>query len=183
MKVDLSRYDNSWYHPGRGIITRTLWYYVNALFFINPLIPASGLKVWLLKAFGAAVGKGVVIKPRVNIKYPWNLSVGDFSWIGEGVWIDNLSEVKIGAHCCLSQGAFLLCGNHNYRTETFDLMTGNIIIEDGVWLGAYSIVTGNTVCYSHSVLAVQSVVSKQMEAFSIYRGNPAEKIRERRSED
>ncbi|PWE00225.1 WcaF family extracellular polysaccharide biosynthesis acetyltransferase [Marinilabilia rubra] len=179
MKVDLSRYDNSWYYPGRGVFVRTLWYFVNALFFVPSIWPVSSLKVRLLRVFGAKIGKGVVIKPRVNIKYPWNLSIGDYTWIGEGVWIDNLARVSIGANCCLSQDALLLCGNHNYTKPTFDLMVGEITLEDGVWIGARSVVSGNTYCYSHSVLALQSVSGGKLDAYSVYRGNPAEKVKTR----
>ena len=84
------------------------------------------MKRTLLRLFGANVGRGVVLKPRVTIKYPWKLAVGEHSWIGENVWIDNLGQVTIGNHCCLSQGALLLCGNHNYKKATFDLMVGDI---------------------------------------------------------
>ncbi len=179
MQVDLSKYDNSWYHPGKGIFIRTIWYFVNSLFFTNGLFPFSGLKVFFLKLFGAKIGAGVVIKPRVNIKYPWNLKIGNHSWIGENVWIDNLAHITIGANCCLSQGALLLCGNHNYRNETFDLMIGEIVLDDGVWIGANAIVPGNSVCYSHSVLSVLSVAPSKMEANTIYRGNPAEPVKKR----
>jgi putative colanic acid biosynthesis acetyltransferase WcaF len=183
MVVDLSKYDNSWYWPGRGKFMRSIWYFVNATFFMNSLFTVSFLKVGLLKMFGAKIGKGVVIKPRVNIKYPWNFTVGNHSWIGEGVWIDNLVSVSIGPNCCLSQGALLLCGNHNYSATTFDLMVGKITLEDGVWIGANSIVTGNTDCHSHSVLAVQSVASGILEAYSVYRGNPAVKVKDRKIEN
>jgi len=181
MEVDLSRYDNSCYHPGRNFIVRTLWYFVNVLFFTSPIFPVFSLKRVLLKWFGAKIGRGVVIKPRVSIKYPWNLTIGDFSWVGEGVWIDNLGITEIGSNCCLSQGALLLCGNHDYRKETFDLMVGNIVLEDGVWIGTRSVVTGGTKCGTHSVLVIQSVAPAYMEPYGIYRGNPAEKVKERMS--
>jgi len=177
MTVDLSKYDNSWYSPGRGVVIRTIWYLINALFFISPVCPVSSVKVKFLKMFGAQIGKGVVIKPRVSIKYPWNLSIGDYTWIGEGVWIDNLVKVSIGANCCLSQDALLICGNHNFKKATFDLMVGEITLEDGVWIGARSILAGNTYCKSHSVLALQSVASGYLDAYTIYRGNPAEKVK------
>ena len=106
-------------------------------------------------------------------------NVGDNSWIGEDVWIDNLGEVSIGANCCLSQGAMLLCGNHDYKRSTFDLMVGDIALEDGVWIGAKSVVCPGVICKSHSVLAVGSVASNQLEAYTIYRGNPAVKVKER----
>lgn len=179
MKTDLSRYDNSWYNPGGGTLKRILWYFTNVLFFINPLNPSSGIKVRLLRMFGAQIGKGVVIKPSVNIKYPWNLFIGNYSWIGENVWIDNLVQVTIGANVCISQGAMLLCGNHNYKKTTFDLIVKPIIIEDGVWIGAQTTVCPGVKAHSHSVLCVGSVASKDLDAFSIYRGNPAEFIKTR----
>ncbi|HNW73948.1 MAG: putative colanic acid biosynthesis acetyltransferase [Bacteroidales bacterium] len=179
MSTDLSKYDNSAYDPGGGAFKRLLWYYVNILFFKSPLIPSSALKCTLLRLFGAKVGKGVNIKPAVNIKYPWRLTVGDYAWIGEYAWIDNLDEVVIGKHCCISQGAMLLCGNHNYRKPAFDLITGRIILEDGAWIGAYSIVCPGVTCKSHAVLAVNSVATRNLEAFSIYQGNPAVKVKDR----
>jgi putative colanic acid biosynthesis acetyltransferase WcaF len=75
----------------------------------------------------------------------------------------------------------LLCGNHNYKKESFDLMTGKIIIEDGVWIGAKAIVCPGVTCHSHSVLSVGSVATKDLDANSIYQGNPAVKIKSRSS--
>jgi len=179
-QTDLSKYDNSSYNPGKTLTVRVLWYFINILFFINPLNPISSLKVFLLKIFGAKIGKGVNIKPSVNIKYPWRLKIGNYSWIGENVWIDNLADVEIGKNCCLSQGVMLLTGNHNYKKHTFDLITGKIILEDGVWIGAKSVVNNNVICRQHSVLSTNSVLSKNTQAYSIYSGNPAIKIRERK---
>lgn len=176
-RVDLSKYDNRWYYPGRGVLLRTIWYFVNALFFINPLNPSSSVKVFFLRMFGANVGKGVVIKPGVNIKYPWHLSIGDYSWIGEKVWIDSLDKVLIGRNCCLSQGAMLLNGNHDYRSALFDLITKPIVLEDGVWIGARSLVAPGVTCKSHSVLAVMSVASTDLNPDTIYRGNPAVEVK------
>lgn len=137
--VSIKDYDNSWYRPG-GAVKRLLWYFVNVLFFLNPFNPFSGIKVRLLRLFGAQVGVGVNIKPNVNIKYPWLLEIGDYSWIGENVWIDNLVQVTIGTNVCISQGAMLLCGNHNYKLPTFDLIVKPIIIENGAWVDRKSVV-------------------------------------------
>jgi len=178
-ETDLSSYNNSWYNPGAGKIKMLIWYFVNVVFFINPLNPISGLKVLLLKMFGAKVGRGVVIKPNVNIKYPWLLEIGDYTWIGERVWIDNLTSVKIGKNCCLSQGSMLLCGNHNYKKPTFDLIVKGIILEDGAWVGAMSVVCPGVTLKSHAILTVQSVATETLEPYSLYKGNPAVKIRER----
>lgn len=176
--TDLSRFRNPDFDPGAGLAKRALWHLVNACFFQSPL-PGSAPKRFLLRLFGARIGRGVVIKPSVNIKSPWRLEVGDHSWIGEKVWIDNLVMVRIGANCCLSQGAMLLTGNHDYSRRAFDLITGEITLEPGVWIGAMAVVCPGVSCASHSVLSVGSVASADLDAFGIYRGNPAEKVRER----
>ncbi|MFN8155137.1 MAG: putative colanic acid biosynthesis acetyltransferase [Bacteroidia bacterium] len=178
-KTNLAIYDNSWYNPGGGPIKRALWYFTNILFFMNPLNPVSGLKVALLRLFGAKVGTGVVIKPCVNIKYPWLLTIGDHVWIGEKVWIDNLARVTIGNHCCLSQGSMLLCGNHNYKRPAFDLIVKPITLEEGAWIGAWSIVCPGVTIKSHAILTVQSVATETLAPYGLYKGNPAMRIRER----
>lgn len=177
-EVNLEKYDNSHYDPG-PVLKRALWYVVNRVFFQNYLFPLSGLKRALLRAFGARIGNGVVIKPAVNIKYPWFLRVGNHTWIGEGVWIDNLTQVTIGSHVCLSQGCMLLTGNHNYKKTTFDLETGKITLENGVWIGARAVVGPGVKCHSHSVLSICSVATRDLEAYHIYAGNPCRAIRQR----
>jgi putative colanic acid biosynthesis acetyltransferase WcaF len=176
--TDLSLFNNTWYKPG-GRIKRMCWYFMNLAFFRSGFV-LMPFKRFLLRAFGARIGKGVVIKPHVSIKYPWKLSVGNHAWIGEGVWIDNLGVVTIGDHCCISQGALLLCGNHDYTRPAFDLIVKDITLESGVWIGARSVVCPGVVCHEHSVLAVGSVATQDLEARWIYRGNPAEKVRERK---
>ncbi len=137
------------------------------------------MKAFCLRIFGASIGKQVVIKPKVNVKFAWLLEVGDHAWIGEHVWIDNLAKVSIGAHSCLSQGVLLQTGNHNYKLPTFDLIVEPIVLEPGVWLGAKSIVCPGTYCSSHAVLSVGSVATGKLDAYGIYKGNPAQKIRQR----
>jgi putative colanic acid biosynthesis acetyltransferase WcaF len=178
VKTDLSRYNNFWYKPGASFLKRAIWYIVNASVF-NSHFPFNSIKIFLLKFFGAQVGKGVVIKPRVNIKYPWNISIGSYVWVGEGVWLDSLTTINIGSNSCISQGAMLICGNHNYKKATFDLMIGEIILEEGVWIGTGGIVCGGVSCKSHSVLTAGSVTSSNLEPYSVYRGNPAIKLNDR----
>lgn len=177
-QTDLSRFDISWYNPGpRWKVV--LWFLTNSL-FLNTYLPIPiAVKRGVLRLFGAKIGTGVVIKPAVNIKYPWLLRVGNHVWIGEQVWIDNLSEVVIGDHVCLSQGALLLTGNHDYRRPTFDLTARPITLENGVWIGAKSVVCPGVRCQSHAVLAVNSVATGPLNAYGIYQGNPAIWVRQR----
>lgn len=179
--MNLKKYNNDWFNPGGNAIKRVLWYFTNALFFTNHLFPISKLKVILLRLFGAKVGIGVNIKPAVNIKYPWNLKIGNYSWIGEEVWIDNLVPVSIGSNCCISQGALLLCGNHNYKMDTFDLIAKPINIEDGVWIGAKSVVCPGITAHADSILTVGSVATTDLLSNTIYQGIPASAKRERTS--
>lgn len=178
MQTQLDKFNNDWYHPGPAV-KRALWFVVSSIFF-ETAFPLNGLRIGILRFFGAQIGKGVVIKPRVRIKYPWNLQVGNHTWLGENVWIDNLGMVKIGAHCCLSQGAYILCGNHDYTKSTFDLMIGPITIEDGAWIGAKAIVCPNVTVGSHSVLSAGAVATKNLDPYTIYAGQPAVAIRERK---
>lgn len=178
-KTDLSSFDNSWYDPGAGIIKRLLWFVVNAVFFnSNALLPYA-FKASLLRAFGAKIGSGLIIKTHVNIKYPWKLTIGQNTWIGEGVWIDNLDIVEIGDNVCVSQGAMLLSGNHDFSSTHFDLMVKPIKIANGAWIGAKSIVCQGVEVGEHAVLTVNSVASNKLEPYFIYRGNPAERVKKR----
>ena len=179
LKTQLNKFTNNWYTSGASKPKMLLWYFVNLIFFTSRWLPVSAIKVALLRIFGAQVGRGVVIKPAVNIKYPWRLKIGNHVWIGEQVWIDNLENVEIGDHVCVSQGAMLLCGNHNYKKSTFDLMVGKIILEEGTWIGAQTVVCPGVVCKSHAILTVGSVATSELKAYTIYQGNPAKAIKER----
>ena len=173
--TDLSKYNNNNFKSG-NILLRFLWYFINIIFFKSSLFPFNSLKLFLLRLFGCSLGKGVVIKPNVNIKYPWKLSLGNYVWIGEQVWVDNLDNVTIGNHVCISQGAILICGSHNYKKPSFDLITKEIILNDGVWVGTKSIILPGVVAESHAILSAGSVMTKNLENYTIYRGNPAKKV-------
>jgi len=180
MSTDLSSFSNPTFSRGASRLKEFAWLVVSAMFFRHELtVCCYGLKAWWLRRFGARVGKGVVIKPSVQIKFPWKLSIGDHAWIGEHVWIDNLEQVTIGANVCISQGALLLTGNHDYTKPSFDLIVKPIVLEDGVWIGARAVVCPGVCAGNHAVLSVGSVATKDLEANGVYRGNPAEKVRER----
>lgn len=159
--------------------TQIVWYFINIIFFKSSLPYPSALKTYLLKLFGAKIGSGVKFKPCINIKFPWKLTIGNDCWIGEKVWIDNLDEIIIEDNVCISQGAFLLTGNHDYKKETFDLITGKIVLKSGVWIGAKSTVCPNVVCYENAILSVGSIATKNLLENTIYAGNPAIEIRKR----
>lgn len=182
-KVDLSTFSSKNIDKGAGKIKQLSWYFVNAIFFNCYWNISCCLKRKLLRLYGAQIGRGVMIKPNINIKRPWRLVLGDNVWLGEDVWIDNNAEVRIDSNCVLSQGSMLLCGNHNYKKKTFDSFSGNIHLEEGCWVGAKAIVCPGVTLHSHSILSVGSVAFKDLEAYTIYQGNPAKEIRKRVIED
>ena len=177
--VELSTFRNNWFDRGAPRWKELCWLIVSAAFFRQPLSLWNGAKIWWLRRFGAKIGRGVLVKPQVQIKFPWKLSIGDYTWIGENAWIDNLAPMDIGSNVCISQGAYLFTGNHDYKKTTFDLIVKPIVIEDGAWLGAKTIVCPGITVGSHAVLATGSVATGDLDAFSIYQGNPAVKVRQR----
>ena len=178
-KVDLASFDGSGFDKGAGLVKAALWYIINSLFVRASWNPFMGIKIRLLSLFGANIGKGLVLKNNVIIKSPWNLTVGSNCWIGENVWIDNLDKVVIGNNVCISQGALLITGNHDYTKSSMPYRNAPIKVEDGAWIGANTTVTAGVTIAEKSVLTVGSVVTKSTEPNMIYRGNPAKAIRER----
>ncbi len=179
MPVDLSQYQNSWYSPGRPPWLRALWFFVGLPVLRSSWIPFSGMRRQLLRAFGAAVGRGVVIKPGVRVKYPWLLEIGEHCWIGEDAWIDNPAPVRLGASVCLSQGTYLCTGNHDWADPAFGLKLSPIVILDGAWVGAKAVICPGVQMGPGSVASAGSVVTKDLEPDTIYSGNPAMAVRTR----
>lgn len=178
-EVELATFSSKQFDKGANFAKQILWYFINALFVRASWNPFMGIKICLLKTFGAKIGKGMVIKNNVNIKFPWKLTVGDNVWIGENVWIDNLDTVVIGDNVCLSQGALLLTGNHDYTLSSFDYRNAPITIESGAWIGAKAIVCPGVSVQTHAILTVGSVATKELEAWGIYQGNSARLVRKR----
>lgn len=179
VKTDLSKFKNTWFKVGANPIKLYLWYFAKEM-FIHSAFPFNGFRRFILRAFGAKIGKGVVLKPHVIIKFPWNLTIGNNVWIGENVWIENQAQVTIEDNVCISQRAMIITGNHDYRKETFDLIIGEIILKEGAWLGADAKLCPGTIMQSHSILTVGSVASGILEPYSIYQGNMAVKIKDRK---
>ena len=164
--VDLEHYQlPASYQPG-GRVKRVLWIFVSWLLFESGWFVLRGPKPALLRLFGAKIGRGVVIKPRVRIKFPWRLEIGNHVWIGEETWIDNLDQVTIGSHVCISQGSYFCTGSHDHKQQSFDLLTYPIQVDDGAWIAAKSILVGNIHVGSNALVAAGSVVTK-----NVARGN------------
>ena len=132
---DLSQFSGSGYEIGRGRVWQVAWLVVSTTVFMRWWMPAKG-RVAILRFFGAEIGEKVLIRHRVRIHWPWKLTVGDHSWIGEGAWLLNLEPITIGRDVCISQDVFLCTGSHDRHSPTFEFDNGPIVIEDQAWVAA-----------------------------------------------
>ncbi len=179
MNVDLSKFTTGDFDRGAGPFKEGLWILASHFLFRLCPLKLSGLKCAVLRAFGAKVGQGVVIKPRVTIMFPWKLTLGDHVWLGEECWLLNLAPITIESHVCISQRAFLCTGNHDYKSPAFDLITKPITVQQGAWIGAAAFVAPGVTVGNHAVLTAGSVAAGNLEPFGIYQGNPAAWVKQR----
>lgn len=183
-EVDLSRTSLRGYRPGRPFAVRAIWLIAEALVLLNPLVTSYRLKTWLLRAFGARVGKGLVIKPNVHVKYPWHLRIGDNVWLGERSWIDNFVTVELQDNVCVSQGAYLCTGNHDWSDPGMPLVVRPITVEAGAWIGAFARIAPGVRVGRRAVVTLGSVLLADADVNGIYSGHPASRtsVRSLRSE-
>lgn len=176
----LDLFDNSiGLNRGTSKIKEIFWYLTKVVFFLSAMPYPSSLKVKILKWFGANVGTAVVIKPRVNIHFPWKLTIGNHVWIGEEVFILNFEHIAVGNQVCISQRAFLCGGNHDYKIPSMPYRNGPINLNDGCWVGANVFVGPNVTVGVDSVIAAGSVITKSVENNGIYQGNPLRFVKKR----
>jgi putative colanic acid biosynthesis acetyltransferase WcaF len=134
-----------------------LWSACELLFVTNSWQISSRLRAAVLRAFGAQIGTGVRLRPRLRVKFPWKLAIGDRTWIGEAVWIHNQDRVDIGADVVVSQGTFITTGTHAFRDD-MALLTRPVVIEDGVWLTARCVVLAGSRIGRNALVTPNTVV-------------------------
>ena len=172
-EMDLSIYDNSDFDRGAPRWKEAVWVFVRFLFFQNALPWPSSLRCALLRAFGAKIGRAVVIRANVNISFPWRLAIGDHVWIGEDVGILTLAHVTIESNVCISQRAYLCTGSHDFRREDFKLQIAPITVREGSWIAAASFIAPGVEIGSGAVVSAGSVVFESVAPKTLVRGNPA----------
>ena len=170
--VDLRKYDQSWFDRGRSGWYILLWWFVQAIAF--PLTPhfASSWRCFILRLFGAKIGKNVLIRPTARFTYPWKVTIGDYSWIGDDVVFYSLDEISIGEHCVISQKTYLCTGSHDLQDPAFGLKTGNITIGNGVWVAADCFVGIGVQVGSNAVIGARSSVFTDMPPGQVCWGSP-----------
>ncbi|MEU2204811.1 acetyltransferase [Microbacterium oleivorans] len=144
-----------------------LWAVCELLFVTNPWQISSGLRVRVLRAFGAEIGNGVVFRPRTRVKFPWKLRVGDRSWIGEGVWFHNQGDIRVGHDVVISQETFLTTGSHRHRGD-MALIVRPIEIDSGAWITSRCVVTGGVRVGRSALVIPMTLVSRDVEANVVF---------------
>jgi putative colanic acid biosynthesis acetyltransferase WcaF len=175
-RVELARTHPGGYHPGRSYGVRALWLIVELCVLRNPIIVSYPLKRAVLRLFGATIGRGVLFKPGVHVKYPWRLTVGEDCWVGERAWIDNMEDVVLASDVVISQGAYLCTGNHDWADPAMPLSPRPIVVEHSAWIGAFSKVAPGTTMGAGSVISLGAVALTDTEPWGIYAGNPAVRV-------
>jgi len=164
---------------GRSAWFVQFWWIARAtLFYPSPQV-FYGWRRFLLRLFGARIGKGVIIRPSVEVTYPWNLSIGDHSWIGDKVTLYTLGEIEIGENAVVSQHSYLCTGSHDYTLPTFDIYAVPIRIGDEAWLSTRVFLGPGVKVGAGAVVGAGSVALKDVPAGMVCAGNPLRVLRPR----
>lgn len=166
------------FRGGHPVKVQLWWAVQKTLFSWSPQI-AYRWRAFLLRLFGARIGKGVVIRPSVKITYPWKLTLGDYAWVGDDAVLYTLGDITIGANAVISQRSYLCTGSHDYLSAHFDIYAKPIVIGEKCWLATDVFVAPGVSIGEGTVVGARSSVFKSLPGNVICRGNPAEIIRER----
>jgi putative colanic acid biosynthesis acetyltransferase WcaF len=164
---------------GRSGVAVRLWWMVQAtLFRCSPQV-MYGFRRWLLRLFGAQIGKGVHVRPSVTVPYPWKLTIGDYSWVGDDAVLYSFAQITIGDNVVISQKSYLCAGTHDYRSPGFDIQAHPIVIEDEAWLAADVFVAPGVTVGKGAVVGSRSSVFSDLPQMMVCVGCPARPIHPR----
>lgn len=177
--VNLRQYDSSQHERSRHSLVVILWWLVQGVLFPLSLHNFNGFRVWLLRLFGAKIGKGVVIRPSARFIYPWKIAIGDYSWIGDDVVLYSVDRINIGCNCVVSQKSYLCTASHDFTDANFSLITAPISIGNGVWIATDCFVAAGVAIGANSIIGARSSVFRNIPAEKIAWGSPCKPHRAR----
>lgn len=180
MPQDLSKFKIPSGFRGRPGWYVQIWWFVQATFFRCSPQFAYSYRAALLRAFGAKVGKNVIIRPTATFTYPWKVEIGDYVWIGDDTVLYSLGEISIGAHTVISQRSYLCAGDHDYREPDFPIRGRHIIIREQCWLAADTFVAPGITIGSGTVVGARSSVFNDLPANMVCLGSPCKPVKSRK---
>ncbi|QNK76810.1 colanic acid biosynthesis acetyltransferase WcaF [Winogradskyella sp. PAMC22761] len=167
---------------GRSKVVVQLWWIVEkTLFACSPQF-FYGWRRFLLRSFGAKIGKKVLIRPSVKITYPWKVSIGDYSWVGEDCVLYSLGNIMIGKHVAIAHGVYFNTGMHDHTKKKFDIGYKSVVVEDEAWITNDVYIAPGVHIGRGCVIGARSNVFKNMPEGFICYGNPANVIKKRNIE-
>ena len=170
--VDLRKYDQSDFDRGRAGWYIFLWWFLQAVTFPLTLHNMSGIRCAILRLFGARIGKGVLIRPTARFTYPWKVTIGDYSWIGDDVVLYSLDEINIGSHCVISQKSYICTGSHDIKDPAFGLKTEKVAISYGAWVATDCFVGPGVTIGATAVIGARSSVLTDIPDGQVCWGTP-----------
>ncbi|WP_148630534.1 WcaF family extracellular polysaccharide biosynthesis acetyltransferase [Bacillus sp. E214] len=182
MKVELEKYNQSWYSRGRSSVVVLLWWFIQGTIFRYSFHNMYNWRIYLLKLFGAKIGKKVKIRSSAKFTYPWKITIGNYSWIGDDVNLYSLDKIEIGENCVISQKSYLCTGTHDLKDPYFGLITKPIKIKDGAWIASDVFIHPGVTIHEMAVAAARSTVTKDIPASEVHGGSPAKFIKKRPKE-
>ncbi|NET71659.1 MAG: colanic acid biosynthesis acetyltransferase WcaF [Sphaerospermopsis sp. SIO1G2] len=170
--VDLSKYNQSGFDRGRPGLYVLLWWLVQAIAFPLTPHPLNNIRCAILRLFGASIGKSVVIRPTARFTYPWKVTIGDYSWVGDDVVLYSLEQINIGEHCVVSQKSYLCTGSHDIKDPAFSLKTASITIGNGAWVATDCFIAPGVEIGANAVIGARSSVFTNIPAAQVCWGTP-----------
>jgi putative colanic acid biosynthesis acetyltransferase WcaF len=164
---------------GRSAFIVQLWWLVQSTLFAWSPQFMYGLRRFLLRLFGAKIGKNVLIRPSVRVTYPWKLSIGNYSWIGDDVELYTLGEILIESNVVVSQRSYLCTGSHDIASPAFEIYAKTILIKEQAWVASDVFIAPGVTIGRGAVVGARSTVLHDMPEGMICYGNPARPVKPR----
>jgi len=161
---------------GRPAWLVQLWWFVQASLFAGSPQFMYGWRRFLVRLFGMKVGRRVLLRPSVKITYPWKVSIGDYSWIGDDVVLYSLGEIEIGSNVVISQKSYICAAGHDYRRRAFDIFETKVTIKDQAWVAADVFVGPGITIGAGAVVAARSSVFRDLPEGMLCMGSPARPV-------
>ena len=164
---------------GRSSVVVQIWWIVQDTFFrMSPQV-CYGWRNWLLRRFGARIGKNVQIRSTTRVTYPWKLTLGDYVWVGDDCVFYSLGNIVVGSHVAIAHDVYFCTGIHDYRRRDFPILQKPIVIEDEVWIPNDVFVGPGVTIGMGTVVGARSTVLHDLPAGMVCFGNPAKAIKPR----
>ena len=165
---------------GASIVKVQLWWFIYSFFFKPSPQFMYAWRRTLLRLFGAEIGRKVIIRSSAEIIYPWKVSIGENSWIGDRVVLYSLGNIKIGNDTVIPQECYLCSGTHKYNSDDFDIMSKDIIIGSKCWIATDVFIAPGIIIGDAAIVGARSSVFTNLDSQKIYVGSPAKFLKERK---